>query len=302
MSRSNRLTLRDMRRVHEMMEQAAELGVEPDGWRGLLMDQTRHLLRARVAITMDSAGVAPGAIPRLISPLSMGWEECDLRGYLEYHRSGQVTQDPAAVTLFELHERVRLVTANRRQLADDDEWYASPSVSEGRRSANIDDFVSSSAAIAPHVLQGFIFYRDWGDTPFTAKDRRLLRYTHLCLLRRLRDSAHDYRRVSVEYELSPRLAQTFQLLLGGDGVKNIADELGVSLHTVNGYVKTVYRKLKVRSRVELISAARRRQPKPFVLPHDFTLAVRGAGWRRPAMPVNSESEDGDDGQVELEGT
>src|SRR5215472_9791201 len=64
MSRSNRLTLRDMRRVHELLEQAAELGAEPDAWRQFLMDQARQLLRARVAITMDCAGAAVGAIPR----------------------------------------------------------------------------------------------------------------------------------------------------------------------------------------------------------------------------------------------
>jgi DNA-binding CsgD family transcriptional regulator len=280
-----------------MLEQAAELGVEPDAWREFLMDQARQLLRARVAITMDCAAAAVGAIPRLISPLSLGWEECDLRSYLEYHRSGQITQDPAAISLFDQHQRVRLVSANRRQLATDRDWYACPSVSEARRSANIDDFVSSSVAIAPQVLHGFIFYRDWGDEPFTTKERRLLRYAHLCLLRRLRSSALHHRRVAAEFELSPRLAQTFQLLLGGDGIKAIADELGVSLHTVNGYVKTVYRKLKVRSRIELISLARRRFPKPILLPHDLVMAARPAV--QSGQTFDRAGANGDDAGVEL---
>jgi DNA-binding CsgD family transcriptional regulator len=296
MSRSDRMTLRDIRRIHTMIEQAGELGTDPAAWRQYLMDQVRHLVRARVAISMDASNVSVHTIPQLIEPLDLGWDECDRRGLHEYFKSGQVITDPAAVALFRGHERIRFITATRRECAGDREWYACPSVSQGRRSANIDDFVSSSFAIAPHVLQGFIFYRDLGETPFSVRERRTLRYAHLCLLRRLHDSSVTYGRLVSQFDLSPRLMETLQLLLGGDGIKAIADKLQVSLHTLNGYVKTIYRRLHVRSRIELITMARKWQPRPFLLPHGMIAAISAA--RQPEIvPVRSEldaSGDGDD--------
>ena len=295
MSRSNRLALRDIRRINTMIEQVGELGADPHIWRPHLMDQTRQLLRARVAISMDCTNATPTTIPQLIDPLDMGMEECDHRRLHQYFSSGEVTTDPSAVALFGAHERVRFLTTTRRALAGDREWYASPTVSEARHGANIDDFVSSSVALAPHVLQGSIYYRDWGDTPFSPKDRRLLRYTHFCLLRRLRDSAVVHQRIAAEFDLSPRLKETFQLLLGGEGVKKIADEMGVSLHTVNGYVKTVYRRFSVRSRVELIALARKWHPRGFVLPQGLLAAVSDLyRSRTSAGPQNGDRADNGD--------
>jgi DNA-binding CsgD family transcriptional regulator len=301
MSRSNRLTLREIRQVNTMIEQVGELGADPHIWRPHLMERTCLLLRARVAISMDCTNAAPDTIPRLIDPIDMGWEECDHRRLHQYFSSGEVSTDPSATSLFRAHERVRFLTVTRRALAGDREWYASPTVSEARHSANIDDFVCSSVALAPHVLQGSIYYRDWGDTPFSARDRRLLRYVHLCVLRRLRDSSLAHRLIAAEFDLSPRLHQTFQLLLGGDGVKTIADGLGVSLHTLNGYVKTVYRKLKVRSRLELIAIARKWHPRPFILPQALVAAMKAAQQPRAPMlqhdgglPGGDPSDNGDD--------
>jgi DNA-binding CsgD family transcriptional regulator len=289
MSRSNRLTLREIRRVNTMIEQVGELGADPHVWRPHLMDQTRRMLRARVAISMDCTNAAPGTIPQLIDPLDMGMEECDHRRLQQYFMSGEVSTDPSATALFSIHERVRFLTTTRREVCPDRDWYASPTVSEARRGAHIDDFVCSTVALAPHALQGSIYYRDWDDAPFSARDRRLLRYVHFCLLHRLRDSALAHRRLATEVDLSPRLRQTFGLLLGGGGVKKIADELGVSLHTVNGYVKTVYRRLNVRSRVELIAVARKWHPRAILLPQELIAAMNDA--RRPKAPQVAHSGD-----------
>jgi len=52
--------------------------------------------------------------------------------------------------------------------------------------------------------------------------------------------------------LSPRLRQTLVELLTGAREKEIADRLGVSPHTAHQYVKALYRRFDVASRVELI--------------------------------------------------
>jgi DNA-binding CsgD family transcriptional regulator len=53
--------------------------------------------------------------------------------------------------------------------------------------------------------------------------------------------------------MAPRLRQTLDLLLLGDGEKQIAGKLKLSPHTVHQYVKAVYKRLNVSSRAELLA-------------------------------------------------
>jgi DNA-binding CsgD family transcriptional regulator len=55
--------------------------------------------------------------------------------------------------------------------------------------------------------------------------------------------------------LSPRERETLELLLTGAPQKQIAARMGVSLHTAHDYVKTLYKKLGVNSRLELMAMA-----------------------------------------------
>jgi DNA-binding NarL/FixJ family response regulator len=52
--------------------------------------------------------------------------------------------------------------------------------------------------------------------------------------------------------LSPRLRETLEQLMTGACPKDIANNLGVSVHTARQYVKTLYRRFKVSSRAELM--------------------------------------------------
>ncbi|HMB96713.1 MAG TPA: LuxR C-terminal-related transcriptional regulator [Tepidisphaeraceae bacterium] len=53
--------------------------------------------------------------------------------------------------------------------------------------------------------------------------------------------------------LSPRMRQTLERLLAGDGEKQIAYQLGLSRHTVHVYIKALYRGFEVSSRGELLA-------------------------------------------------
>jgi len=54
-------------------------------------------------------------------------------------------------------------------------------------------------------------------------------------------------------ELTPRERDVLRLLVRGDGAKEVAWRLGLSAHTVAGYVKALHRRLGVRSRGELLA-------------------------------------------------
>jgi DNA-binding CsgD family transcriptional regulator len=61
------------------------------------------------------------------------------------------------------------------------------------------------------------------------------------------------RGVTPGHDLPPRLRQTLQGILAGDGEKRIAYRLGLSRNTVHVYVKNLYRHYDVCSRGELLA-------------------------------------------------
>jgi DNA-binding NarL/FixJ family response regulator len=60
-------------------------------------------------------------------------------------------------------------------------------------------------------------------------------------------------REQAELNLSPREEQVLRLLSKGNRSKEIAEQLGVGLGTVNTYVRHIYEKLHVRSRAEAVA-------------------------------------------------
>ena len=59
--------------------------------------------------------------------------------------------------------------------------------------------------------------------------------------------------VSADLRLSPREQEVLRLLAKGHRSKEIADELGMGLGTVNTHVRHIYEKLHVRSRAEAVA-------------------------------------------------
>lgn len=59
--------------------------------------------------------------------------------------------------------------------------------------------------------------------------------------------------VTLDSHLPPRVRQTLEHLLRGDGEKQIAVKLGLSRHTVHVYIKTLHKHYNVCSRSELLA-------------------------------------------------
>jgi DNA-binding CsgD family transcriptional regulator len=285
MSHYERLRLTDLRMVVELIGEVIELGSDASVWRPHFLNGARKLLGASVAISMDSEGALPGGLMRLVAPLDVGWDSDEVRTrFYQYFTRGEVREDPAAVALFETMSRVRFASMRRREMVADGTWYAAPSVYEARRMANVDDFVFSCAALAPGVLHGFIVYRPWGEQPFSVRHRRLARFAHLVLLRVLLARRRDPAESTDLGELSPRLRQTLDLIVAGDAIKHIAMKLGISHHTVNDYLKILYKRAGVGSRTELANKVRSRPAVRMALPPVFEIAAAMNG-RTGTVPV-----------------
>jgi DNA-binding CsgD family transcriptional regulator len=153
--------------------------------------------------------------------------------------------DPAAATIT-LALAPRVVTVRRRRdLVHDEVWYRSDFVNVYRRPWRLDDSIYGAFGASDGRLVGFACFRAWGARPFTHQDIALARlFWEECAAQ---IAEHG------ESPLSRRQRETLRLLLKGDSAKAIASKLALSVHTVNEYIKTVYRVKRVHSRAELMA-------------------------------------------------
>jgi hypothetical protein len=252
MSKSQRLTLKQIRQVHELIDRIRDFGDRPEIWQRIALEGLLRLLGGNIGFSVDIR-LSPQGIPQLIDPIDTGWQtESARRRFEEYAVSGEMTADPGTIKLLEAQKKSRFLTVTRRQLVDDQIWYRSPSVSEARRSGDVDDFVIYSAALMPKGSQGLIIYRAWDDKPFEPRHRRIMQFFGLELLRAIKSShttppVHTYLP-----QLPPRLRGTFELMLSPISHKQIAEKLHLSHHTINDYQKQIYKMFSVNSRPELM--------------------------------------------------
>lgn len=65
-------------------------------------------------------------------------------------------------------------------------------------------------------------------------------------------SLPDWQRIVAHFKLSPREAEIVKHMLADRSERDIADQLGISTHTVHTHRERLYRKLSVRSRAQLV--------------------------------------------------
>lgn len=229
MPKSQRLRLREITAVHDLVSEIAEQGADCTRWRTHAVLGLTRLVHGNVGLTLDMQDVLPGRIPRPIDCIDLGWATQASRDFFHQYCLEEVKRDPGAKALIDIHSKVRFASFCRREMIDDTTWYNARSVSEMRRGGDVYDFVCSSIAVRPGWLHGFIVYRPWGATPFEAHERRLLRYFHARLYRLYRDSLNHA--AGPRAGLPPRVAQVLDLLLTGSSMKQIASHLDISHST-----------------------------------------------------------------------
>jgi hypothetical protein len=275
MGHSERLTLREIRSVYQLLGEISDLGLMPNAWRRHMLVGLSRMIGARVGLTADLCNLLPGRAPDIIAPLDVGFiNERESALYVDYMNSAdQKVLDPPVGPLISLHQRTRFYTRDREQLVQNAEWYRSPIVSEARRASGIDHFVVSQAQVArPGLVTGFILYRPWGDKPFHPRYRKIVQLFHLELLRRMwpvgRNTPTEYR------ELPRHQRLILRGILAGSSAREIGNSLELSTNTVNSYTKSLYSRLGVDSRSQL-----------------FTHFLNRAGGRPIFMPTEYEMPD-----------
>jgi DNA-binding CsgD family transcriptional regulator len=235
--------LRLMGEAHELADSAA---VE------------RHLLSGMLAMVGGVGALRilltdyrPGSGKQVGSGTSIGFDvTLEQRVVQQYYDNTRV--DPAVASLADRigkHEG-DTVCCRRADLLDDASWYRSPYVAELRRPARVDDSIYAGRWHADQSCEGLGIYRAWTDPPFSEDDRELVHFFQ-------RDVFPQFvlpQKTTVQ--LSRREQETFDWLLRGKRRKEIAAAMGISAHTVDQYIKSLYRRLGVSAYPELVARYR----------------------------------------------
>jgi DNA-binding CsgD family transcriptional regulator len=193
---------------------------------------------------------------RFLHPVVTGFSAGEIAVFARFMRE----RDPATEPVFGPLGRLpgRQVTRTRGQLIGDRAWYRSVSFNEYRRPAGADHCLYTIFHLSADTYSLIGLHRPVGGRGFEGRERRLLHLFHdeLCRL-----TGSVLAAGSPLVDLSPRLRETLNCLLEGDGEKQVAVRLRLSRPTVHQYVTALYRHFGVGSRSELL-ARFIRTPRP----------------------------------------
>ncbi len=175
-----------------------------------------------------------------------------------YWQAGAYARDPLLQGWSALNGQ--FAVRRRQDLVSDKLWYGSEVYREYFGRAGVDHVILGRFRVAKGRHMMVNFWRVSGDPPFARRERDLI-------VRLLEELSTLMKEGSVRSLSGPgrlgltgRLRQTVDLLLAGKSEKEIAETLGLSTHTIHGYVKTIYQRLGVHGRSELIHRVREPQP------------------------------------------
>lgn len=234
------------------------LGGDCYAWQSRLIDGLRSIIGMQTGISTVINKPAPNAVEAV---MNMFMEpkcssEVQRRVCRAYWQNKWYQTDPTFVAFSRL--RGNVVVRSRNELVDARTWdrsmhrerVYSPGGLENIMPAGI--FPDPRLGIPPHA---FLCMRATSDRPFSERDQAIV--TLLC--KEIRNMLGSRLRPACAVTipgLSPRLQHTLRLLNTGLAEKEIAAQLGISPHTLHDYVKVLYRRFGVSSRVQLMNAVR----------------------------------------------
>jgi DNA-binding CsgD family transcriptional regulator len=259
LGQSNRVRFSELRRAYRLIHECRDLGHDPAAWHRHAVEQLTRLAGAQIGV---AAGfwLEPGEPPKYTLFADIGWSTPRHRA--EWRQRYVIDGWNFRATTFQKLGGLSadlLHTRTREQLVDDAAWYRSAEFQDGHRLWGMDDLLASCHRTSrPPWLCGFLLVRPLGERRHGERERRLVHLFHHELSRYVGTALALEDGGAVD-ALPPRLRQTLECLLEGDGEKQAALRLGLSRHTVHEYVTALYRRLGVSSRPELMALCLRRR-------------------------------------------
>ncbi len=266
-SQSTRLRLRDARDLYLLVGECRALGHDGAAWRQHLVVELRKLLPCELSSFSDNQFVGePNAPQGWIRPLwivdDWGHEE-NREIFWQYVRRGRPEVDNPMFDVFRSPFRLRV--ARRRDFVTDERWYESAFYQQFASAIELDDFLCSVMQAPGGVAQAVVLHRPADMDPFSRRDAHFLRAI-LMELQRLQPHELSGIEDSALTSLPRRMLQVLASLLAGHTVRETAELLGVSAHTVQEHVKRLYKRCGAKNRADLADRYRHIAPMLMNLP------------------------------------
>jgi DNA-binding CsgD family transcriptional regulator len=256
MSRSSALRAADVRAVFQLVGECRELGDDPILWRLHFGAGLGRLTGVGFAICAEMSGCDRG-LRRDLGTAVWGWENgYDRAAWLKMLATFQ--KNPLYNPLINAYLARSAHTAGtclaRADLLTEAEWHRHEEYLALHRSVGADETLVCFRPIPgpdDEVSEVFLC-RDIGDRGFSLRDRAVVQEAMAAVgplvgwpLGRFGDPSPS--------DLPRRVRQVLRCLLEGDSDKQVATRMGLTRHTVNQYVKAIYRHFGVGSRPELLA-------------------------------------------------
>ncbi len=226
--------------------------------RGVLMDGLAKLVEAQSWLWSLSPAAAGGRRPGCSPVARGGFEDGQFTKLL---KASDHPDSPDIFQIFtdELRRNGGHHTWTRRQIDPQDRF----SLGKARslwHAAGVGDFLVSVRPTPGGDVSVISMYRSHGVAEFDGREARI---AHIVLaevpwLHEAGRQEED--RMKLLPKLSPRRRDVLNLVLEGHARKEMAAALGISTHTLDGYVKDIFRHFRVHSQVELIARFRAGSP------------------------------------------
>lgn len=237
------LSADELRQIFRLTHELCELGNDPVQW-------NMHLLQSLGRLIDAPYGLA-AVLPLQFNPSSyqctLTVHHCLDDVWIEYIDTADCSDNPETPGVMQRYGTDW--TCTRRDLVDDATWYQSPFYERISQAAGTDDHILSQVCVQS---QGQIHHlaamRAPGAPYFNQREVAIVRSLHAEL-------AHLWQKPeSVEIDSLPkRLLETVAGMRRGSSRKTIANELGISAHTVHTYERQLFERFKVTSRGELLA-------------------------------------------------
>jgi len=234
-----------VRAAMRLVGEVHELGATTEEGRQHLIDELLKLIGAAIGGAVYDTGYAPGMKGGITGATLAGFDQEIMEVFSTHHTEGSDFNPYHRAVM----KRTRgtsdgIFTATDEHLVAREEWTGSLWINEYVRPARVDHFLGSMRIVGKAAGMGFGLMRASGDSPFNEEDCEVLHLVNLGVGPFFDASAP---------KLAPRLQQTLDVLVTGATDKEIAQELGISPHTVRQYVKVLLRAFDVSNRAQLIS-------------------------------------------------
>lgn len=249
MSRASLLRTDDVRFLMELVGELHELPDEDRaGRRKHLAQRVCDHLDGYLVLLVEASHYRPLKIGKITRLTESGYrDECE-RTFFDDYITKHCPNDPIVVRSFEIAEPN--LSVRREDIVPDHVWHRSTLYNEYYRLAKVEQLLHTRAAVGYGELGIGLGIHRTGRTPFSNRELQLAdvlnqQLPSLYSLLRSMPGASDN-------QLPTRYKRVIERLKHGDSVKQVAQSLGLSPHTVQGYVKEIYRHYGVTSRSQLL--------------------------------------------------